>query len=257
MNNPQIGRIARALRHRLGLRQTDVAERVGVSHDVVSRLERGVLDGLPIRTLRRLFEAFDAEVIITVRWRGGELDRVVDRRHASLAEVMASRLRDLGWTVEPEVSFSEFGERGSIDLLCWRSGVRTLLVVEIKIELTSIEETIRRHDVKTRLAARIGGARFGSASAVVARLLVLPDDRTPRRQVERFGELLLRAYPLRGRAVRGWLREPSGPCSGLMFLTSADDPRRRQRLSPARRISRPISRSGGAQQPSWSREVGS
>lgn len=236
MNNIQIGRVARALRHRLALRQADIAERVGLGHDVVSRIERGRIDGLTIRSLRSLFEGFDAEVVITIRWRGGELDRIVDRRHAALAEAVAAALRRLGWAVEPEVSFSEFGERGSIDLLAWHAETRTVLVIEIKTELTSVEETIRRHDVKARLGAKVGVGRFGDHPAAVARLLVLPDERTPRRQVERFGELLLRAYPGRGRAARAWLATPTGPLSGLIFLSSTDPAQLRQRVGATRRI---------------------
>lgn len=239
MNNIQIGRAARALRHRLGLRQADIAERVGLGHDVVSRIERGRIDGLTVRTLRQLFDGFDAEAVITIRWRGGELDRLVDRRHAGLGELVLARLERLGWTVEPEVSYSEYGERGSIDLLAWHPPTRTLLVIELKTELTSIEETIRRHDVKARLAAKIGADRFGARAATVARLLVLPDERTARRQVSRYGNLLLRAYPMRGREVRSWLAAPTGHLSGLVFLTAADGARLRQRIGPIRRIRRP------------------
>jgi transcriptional regulator with XRE-family HTH domain len=54
MHDLQIGRAARALRHRLALRQVDVADRVGLGHDVISRLERGRIEGLTVRTLRKL-----------------------------------------------------------------------------------------------------------------------------------------------------------------------------------------------------------
>jgi transcriptional regulator with XRE-family HTH domain len=239
MNDLQIGRAARALRHRRGLRQVDAAERVGIGHDVVSRLERGRIEGLTLRTLRRLFAAFDAEVVILVRWRGGELDRLLDRRHAMLGEAVVARLERLGWTVVPEVSYSEYGERGAIDLLAWHAESRTLLVIELKTELTSIEETVRRHDAKARLAARIALDRFGWRAGAVARLLVLPDARTPRRQVERFAKVLGRAYPARGRAVRNWLASPAGSMSGLLFLTVADHVRLRQRPEPIRRVARP------------------
>jgi transcriptional regulator with XRE-family HTH domain len=239
VNDLQIGRAARALRHRLGLRQVDAGARAGVGHDVVSRVERGRLDGLTLRTLRQLFATFDAEVLITVKWRGGELERIVDRRHAGLGELLVRRLERDGWQVEPEVSFSEFGERGSIDILAWRDATRVLLVIELKTELTSIEETIRRHDAKARLATTIGLKRLGWRAESVGRLLVLPDERTPRRQVERFAGVLGRAYPLRGRDVRTWLAAPDRPMSGLVFLTGADDLRVRRRASPTRRIARP------------------
>jgi transcriptional regulator with XRE-family HTH domain len=238
MNNLQIGRAARALRHRLGLRQADIAARVGLGHDLVSRIERGRIDGMTIRNLRRLFDGFDAEVVLTVRWRGGELDRVIDRRHAGLAETVTASLGHLGWMVLPEVSFSEYGERGSIDLLAWHAATKTLLVIELKTELTSIEETIRRHDVKGRLASTVGLQRFGVRPAAIGRLLVLPDERTPRRHVGRFDNVLGQAYPIRGRSVRGWLAAPSGPLSGLLFLPSTDGTRPGQRVSPARRVQR-------------------
>jgi hypothetical protein len=54
-----------------------------------------------------------------------------------------------------------FGERGSIDLLAWHESSRTLLVIELKTELTSVEETLRRHDSKVRLAPGIARERFG------------------------------------------------------------------------------------------------
>lgn len=239
MRDLHVGRIARVLRQRLGLRQVDVSERAGLGHDLVSRVERGRLDGLTIRSLRRVFEVFDAEVVVVVRWRGGELDRLVDRRHAVLAGRLAARLAGLGWEVVPEVSYSEFGERGSIDLLARHAETATLLVIEIKSELTSIEETVRRHDAKSRLGAKVARDRFGWVASSVARLLVLPDERTPRRHVARFADVLGRAYSSRGRAVSAWLAAPDGAISGLLFLSHADGARLRQRSGPVRRVSRP------------------
>ena len=48
------------------------------------------------------------------------------------------------WILAPEVSYSIFGERGVIDILAWHPTRRALLVIELKSELTSIEETLRR-----------------------------------------------------------------------------------------------------------------
>jgi hypothetical protein len=158
--------------------------------------------------------------------------------------------------VTPEVSYSEFGERGSIDLLGWHPGQRLLLVVEIKTELTSIEETIRRHDAKTRLAARVAMQRFGWNADHVARLLVLPDERTPRRHVERYADVLDRAYEARGRAVRAWLAKPLGSLSGLIFLSSADGLRLGQRSGPIRRVAQRRRRLETAEKPSASHLVG-
>jgi transcriptional regulator with XRE-family HTH domain len=203
--------MAWVLRQRLELRQEDVAARSGVSPDTVSRLERGEIDGMTLATIRRIFAVFDAEIVLYVRWRGGDIDRLLDRRHAAMGEAMLERLSGLHWTVVPEVSFSEFGERGSIDLLGWHPATCTLLVIELKTELTSIEETIRRHDVKARLGAKVARERFGWEAQTVARLLVLPEERTARRQVERFEGLFRRSYPCAaGSCDAGWRRPQSG-----------------------------------------------
>lgn len=151
-----------------------------------------------------------------------------------------------GWSSQPETSFSSFGERGSIDALAWNPRTRTLLVVEVKTELTSIEETLRRHDVKVRLAPAIARDRFGWDVAAVARLLVLPDDRTIRRQVERHDEILRRAYPVRGWELKRWLSAPEGAVSGLLFLPDADEVGVRRRLAPISRIRPP---NGGPKRP--------
>ena len=266
MDDFRLGRMAWVLRQRLELRQEDVAARAGVRHDTVSRLERGDIGGMTLATIRRIFAVFDAEVVLYVRWHGGDIDRLLDRRHAEMGEAMVERLSSLGWTVMPEVSFSEFGERGSIDLLGWHPASSTLLVIEIKTELTSIEETIRRHDAKARLGAKIARERLGWEAQMVGRLLVLPEERTPRRHVERHEGLFLRSYPMRGWELRRWLASPSaGPAadppapapaaslpgtapgtapgaarlsapSGLLFLPTADDTRAKRKLGPRKRV---------------------
>ena len=181
----------------------------------------------------------DAEIVVLVRWRGGDLDRLLDERHARLGVLLARWLEQLGWSVVPEVSYSVFGERGSIDLLCWHAPSRTLLVVELKSELTSIEETLRRFDVKRRLAARIAAERFGWKAANVGRLLVLPNDRTARRRVAAHALLLARALPNSTAEARRWLRKPSGPLDGILFVTDSDHASGRHRTSARRRVRRP------------------
>ena len=187
-----------------------MAGRAGLSQDTISLVERGRIDGLSLRRLRAIAAALDAELVVTIRWRAGDLDRLLDEGHAALVGRVAAWLEKLAWDVRPDVTFSIFGERGSIDLLGWHSAERTLIVVEVKTELTSIEETLRRHDAKLRLAGRIGVDRFGWQPRRVARLLVLPNTATARRRVRRHEAILGRAYPLRSTELRRWLRAPGG-----------------------------------------------
>jgi transcriptional regulator with XRE-family HTH domain len=222
MEDVRIGARVRALRHRLGWRQADLAAKAGVSQDLVSRIERGRLEGIPLREVRRVVAALDAQLVVGVRWRGGDLDRLIDEGHAALAGRAIRLLGEAGWEVRAEVSYSIYGERGSIDLLAWHPPTRSLLVVEIKTAVMSIEETIRKHDQKARLAGRIAIESLGWRPASVSRLLVLPDQSTARRRVQRHDQVMATAYPTRTSNARTWLRVPAGVVSALIFVPIAD-----------------------------------
>jgi transcriptional regulator with XRE-family HTH domain len=231
MSDQSIGRSVRALRHRLRWRQEDLGARAGVSQDLVSLVERGRIGHMTVRRLRDVCSAVDAELVMFVRWRAGDLDRLLDEGHATLLARVASLLEGDGWQVVAEATFAIGRESGSIDLLAWHPMTRTLLVVEVKTELTSLEETLRRHDLKVRLAGRIAAERMGWRPGAIGRLLVLPDLSTARRRVGCHDASLSRVYPLRGADCRAWLRR-GGAGSGVLFLTPI----------PGRRVRGPIAR---------------
>jgi hypothetical protein len=116
------------------------------------------------------------------------------------------------------VSYSEWGERGSIDLLGWHGSTRSLLVVEVKSELASIEETLRKHDEKMRLGSVVASRRLGWSALSVSRLLVLPATRTTSRRLAAHAGVLGSVYPTRGRGVRAWWSKPTGELSGLLLV---------------------------------------
>lgn len=218
MSDTRFGARVRAVRVRLGWRQEDVSEHAGVSQDLVSDVELGRLDALKIRSVRAVLRALDMELGMEARWRGGDIDRLTDAGHAALVARIIAVLLGYGWIVQTEVSFAVYGERGSIDVLAWHPEGQILLVVEVKTTLNSVEETLRRQDVKVRLAPGVARERFGWAPAAVARLLVLPDDSTARRRVATQAQVLGQVYPDRGLAARRWLRAPSGSPGLLLFL---------------------------------------
>ena len=246
MDAVRIGRTLRALRIRRDLRQQDLGDAAGVSQDMVSLIERGHLDRVSIRTLVRLLAALEADLNLVVRWRGGDIDRLLDEGHASLVARAAATLERAGWAVLPEVTFAIYADRGSMDLLGWHATSATLLVVEVKTELTSIEETLRTHDMKVRVARRVALERTGWRGGSVARMLVLPDTSTARRRAARHAALLARQYPLGGDVARSWLRIPSGTAGLLVYLSPTNHHRgrcgpispRRVRASTARRSER-------------------
>ncbi|HET7677686.1 MAG TPA: helix-turn-helix domain-containing protein [Candidatus Limnocylindrales bacterium] len=230
MDDAQVGRALFVLRRRAGLPQHEVARRVGVSQATVSRLERGHIGTLALDTMRRVFAAVDARVAVGVSWRSGALDRLLDQGHAELVAALAQQLTSLGWQVAPEVTYSRYGERGSIDLLGGHVASRAALICEVKTELASLESTLRRHDAKVRLAPLVAAERFGWRPVIVGGVLVLPEDRTARRRVARHAAVLDGALPMRGHAVRAWLKQPAGPLNGILFLSSIQPRTHRQTI---------------------------
>ncbi len=215
----EIGRVVRALRRRKGWRQLDLAEAAGCSQTLISLIERGQIDTLSLRALRQVLGALEVRSVLDLSWRGAALDRLLDEEHSRLVGAVAAYLRHLGWLVELEVTYSSFGERGSIDVFAFHEASRTLLVIEVKTDLPSTEATLRKLDEKVRLATEVARARFGWQPRSVARIVVMTDTSTLRRRVARHADVFDHSLPLRGTSIRAWLRAPSGSVSGLWFLS--------------------------------------
>ncbi|MGH2386204.1 MAG: hypothetical protein ACRDGB_14305, partial [Candidatus Limnocylindria bacterium] len=150
------------------------------------------------------------------RWRGGELDRLLDAGHAALQALCKGQLDAAGWIVRVEVTFSRFGERGSIDLLAFHPATRTLLVVEIKTVIADVQGLLRPIDAKVRLAMGIAHDLGWEPRAVVP-ALVVSDDSTARPRVAAHAALFSR-FEQRGWAARRWLRAPNGSTTGLLLF---------------------------------------
>jgi hypothetical protein len=190
----------------------------------VSRLERGRLLGMPLRTAERLLEALGASVEVTARWEGERLDRLLDAEHARLQQYLAAVLAGLGWAVEVEVSFNHYGDRGRVDVAAMHRPTRTLVIAEVKTAFGDLQDTLGRLDVKARLG-RVITERLGWERPVATiPMLVVLEGRTARRVVERHPALFTR-YALRGRSAISWLRRPVGRPrpSGLLWFVSLPD----------------------------------
>jgi transcriptional regulator with XRE-family HTH domain len=221
MDDARLGRLVRALRQRRGWRKVDLARHAGVGLSTVANIEFGRISVMQVSSLRAVLAAFGLSYESSVRGMGANEDRLLDQEHATLVGECASWLAGVGWEVRAEISYSEFGERGSIDLLAWHTSSASLLVIEVKTELASIEATLRKLDEKVRLAPAIA-RRLGWRPGSVSRLVVLPDDRTQRRRVTMHASVLDRAFPMRTQRVRAWSRAPTGTLEGLMFLARRD-----------------------------------
>ena len=183
-----IGRAIRALRHRRGITQRDLARLSGVSRSVLSDLERGWLEHHTVGALLRAAGLLGASVRIDVLLPGGEVHRLLDAGHAALQASWADLLRRGGWTVEAEVTFSVYGERGSVDR-------------------------------KVRIA-RVLASERGCDPAAIVPAIVVAEGSTARRRI-RVHEPLFARFHLRGRAAVAWLSRPQSSSAprGILCLS--------------------------------------
>jgi transcriptional regulator with XRE-family HTH domain len=235
MDGRRAGRIIRAVRHAMGLRQADVADRARVSQSTVSRVELGRIGHIDPITLDQIARVLDIRLFLDARWDGGDADRLVDKEHASIVELVADTLRDLGWIILVEYSFNSFGERGSVDLLAWHPGRRALLIVEVKSRLTDLQATFSSFHRKVRLVPGIVREEMRWDALTVGRLLVLPGTTRNRNVVKAHAATFAAMFPERMPRIGSWLRRPTGSMSGIWFLaaTAKRRPSRRRIRSTA------------------------
>ncbi len=243
MDDVRFGAVVRRIRIRKGLRQCDLAPATGLSPATISRIERGHIDSLSLKTLRAVAAHLDIRLDLVPRWRGGDLDRLLNSRHSWLHELVA---RDFGgrggWIFRPEVSFSEFGERGVVDILAFHPGRRALLVIELKTDIADVNDLVGTIDRKERLARKVA-AKLGwtvPPDATVSAWIIVAPGRTNRRRVQAHGAMLRAAFPADGRAIKGWLDVPDRAIRCLSFwpdsharnVGSVSGPIRRVRARP-------------------------
>ena len=249
MDDLKVGTVVRAVRRRRNLRQRDVAALAGVSQWAVSMVERGQLDRLPVMTIRRIAWALEIRTPFEPKWRGGELPRLVDARHAALVEQVVLRLASCGWEIAVEHTFSRFGEHGSVDVIGWRVAERALLLVEVKAELDDMQNMLSVLDRKVRLVPPLLAADRGWRAAVIGVILVMPDRSTYRDGVARFQATFAAALPSRNVEIRRWVARPGpNPLRGTWFLPLSGSSTHMESRGGPRRV-RTSSRSDAAPGP--------
>lgn len=190
MDRVRLGNTFRAIRLELHLRQSDVAARAGVSQSTVSSIECGLSGPVPLDKLERVAGVLQADFAVALRWRGPNLARLLDRRHAALSNAVVAELRAAGWQMLPEETFNDFGDRGAVDILAWRPPERALLIIEVKTELVDLQEMLRTLDMKSRVVPGQVRRRYGWSVDCVAKVVVMPGTTTHRRAVANHDALL-------------------------------------------------------------------
>jgi hypothetical protein len=221
-----IGRVLRALRHRKGWRQQALSRTASVARSVISDLEVGRLDRHTLGSLRSCVAAAGGHLRLGIDVPSGDLPRLLDADHARLQERWKRWLEARGWSVDAEVTFNHYGERGSIDLLAWDHASRAVVMVEIKSTIVDIQATVSSIDRKARVAAVIARDRRWETATIVPALLVR-EGSTARRRVADHARIFGR-LSLRGRPALAWLRDPAtAPApTGILCFTELSDARR-------------------------------
>jgi len=245
MDDQRIGSVVRSVRLKRRWRQIDLATAANVSRSTVSRVERGHLDQLSLEMIRKVSRALDVRIDLVARWRAGDLDRLLNSRHSKLHELVARRFRDTlpAWVLRPETSFAIFAERGVIDILAWHAGRRALLVIELKTDIVDVNDLVGGVDRKRRLAAQIA-TEFGWEAATVSVWVIVADGRTNRKRVAVHNAMLRAAFPVDGRSMGAWLRDPVRAISGLSMWHDDHWQNGMAGATPVRRVRRPGSRAG-------------
>ena len=205
----------------------------GLHRSTVSVVERGHWDARSFGIIGRVAAVLGVRLDLTARWRGGEMDRLLNAGHSAMHEVVAELFDGLpDWLRQPEESFAVYGERGVIDVLCFHSPTGSLLV---KTEIVDVQHLVGGVDRKTRLAARVATERGWIARSTACWVMVR-DTRTDRRSLAAHWSMLRSAFPADGHAARSWLVKPRGNIRALSFMTFAHDSNVSQRTSGVRRV---------------------
>ncbi|HEV2005921.1 MAG TPA: helix-turn-helix transcriptional regulator [Candidatus Limnocylindrales bacterium] len=239
MDDIKVGALIRVLRIRRGWRQADLAARSHVSRSAISRIERGHLDAISLKTLRSVARVLEVTIDLAARWQGANTDRILNAGHARLHEDIARLLDSIaGWEHAPEVSFSIYGERGVIDILAFHAVSGCLLVIELKTELASLEDLLTVMSRRRRLAAQIAAER-GWQARTVSTWVVIRESEANERRIRRFAATLRAAFPANGHAIRSWLRHPVGAIDALSLWANAPDLSVNERAATRKRVRRP------------------
>ena len=194
-----------------------------MSRELVSRLERGRVLGIPLGTLERVAATLGATLDVTLRWQGADLDRLLDATHARLVELVAGFLDSTGWDARTEVSFNHFGDRGRVDVLAFHRASRSLLIVEAKTEIGDLQDLAGRLDVKTRLAPIIASSVGWPRPFRVIPVIVIRDSRRSRSVVNEHPRTFAR-FTIRGRQAVAWARRVGTDTpTGLLWFVSVPD----------------------------------
>lgn len=213
----------RALR---GLTKSDLAERSGVSRQMVAVVERGSANPT-LDVVAALFDGVGLDVDLTFRGAiaiGGPRQR--DAAHAVCSGYLQRRLEAAGWITAREVRIEDGRYLGWIDLMAFHRSTGTLLVIEVKTRLEDLGAIERALDWYDRSALNVARRLGWAATRRAAWLICLASDEVDDRLIVTRSALAA-AFPSRAPNMRAVLDDPAAARldRGLALI----DPRSRRR----------------------------
>lgn len=190
--------------------QAQVGRLAGVSQRTVSRVEHGSLRSITLASVEAMAVGLGIRLRLDPRWQGGDGDRLLDREHAAVVELVVAELQRLGWEALVEYTFNHYGERGSVDVVGWHALTRSLVIIEVKSRLNDLQDLLASLGRTIRIVPRRLQDERGWESIRVGRAVALPGTTANRAVIERHRAIFDASFPARARTLRRWLRDPSG-----------------------------------------------
>jgi transcriptional regulator with XRE-family HTH domain len=198
--------LARALRDArfdLRLSQREVAGLVGISRGYVAAIEIGRANP-SLDVVDRIGDALGLEAALSLRRPIVIEPRQRDLVHARCSGYVDRRLRTAGWQTAREVEVVLGHSHGWIDLMAFRPGTGTAILIEIKTRLDDLGSVERQLGWYERSGTQVARRLGWHPQRVTGWLLVLASHEVETAlRVNR--DVIDRAFPVRARAMLAWL----------------------------------------------------
>lgn len=158
-----LGRHVRERRHHGRLRLVDLADRIGLSVNRLSMVERGHGEALPLRAWVRIGAALDEPLAVTFTPPIGP-ERLADAGHLELQEWVLATARRRGWEAGLEIPTRPADPRRSADVVIHAGG--RIILVECWNTIgdfgAAVRATTRKLAEAETLAVAIGASRVAA-----------------------------------------------------------------------------------------------
>jgi transcriptional regulator with XRE-family HTH domain len=200
----------RVLRLRSGVSQAAIADSIGVSRSLISKLEQGH-PGIALRTRFHAAAVLGADLRLTAFEGAGALIR--DARQAGIVDGLL-RARDPRWKPTVEAAVPGPGRR-SVDLRL--DNPTCIVLIEVETRLNSLEEIIRELHAKRQA---FHDAAPGTATKPIYVVLALPVTRHHHAIVRAHPDLIRAAFPATSIQISRALADASRawPGDGVLWI---------------------------------------